>query len=114
MIKIKINSIQLLLSCFLHFLPSPLPWLLFTLFCRLHSPLPWLLFTLFSPAFSKSIKSSRRKIKLLKTTWLLQPLQLLWLLFRPALSLHKNFREFSKWSGNPNFLVLRNLYGSRL
>ena len=29
-------------------------------------------------------------------------------------SLHKNFREFSKWSGNPNFLVFRNLYGSRI
>ena len=29
-------------------------------------------------------------------------------------SLHKNFREFSKWSGNPIFLVFRNLYGSRL
>ena len=25
-------------------------------------------------------------------------------------SLHKNFREFSKWSGHPNFLVFRNLY----
>ena len=27
---------------------------------------------------------------------------------------NKNFREFPKWSGNPNFLVFRNLCGSRL
>ena len=47
-------------------------------------------FYTFSPAFSKSIKSSRRKIKLLKTTWLLQPLQLLRLLFRPARSWRLN------------------------
>ena len=59
----------------------------FYTFCHLQESTlarPWLLFTLFSPAFSKSIKSSQRKIKLLKTTWLLQPLRLLRLLFRPA------------------------------
>ena len=28
--------------------------------------------------------------------------------------LHKNFREVSKSSGNPNFLVFSNLYGSRI
>ena len=71
------------IGSFYTFLTSPLPRLLFTLFA-ISKNLPWLLFTLFSPAFSKSIKSSQRKIKLLKTTWLLQPLRLLRLLFRPA------------------------------
>ena len=58
-------SKNLYLGCFLDFLPSPLPRLLFRLFA-ISMNLPRLLFTLFSPAFSKSLKSSRRKIKVLK------------------------------------------------
>ena len=54
------------LGCFLHFFfCRSLPRLLFRLFA-ISMNLPRLLFTLFSPAFSKSLKSSRRKIKLLK------------------------------------------------
>ena len=50
------------------------------------------------------------KLDLLIFTIFLSPIKLK----KRDFSLHKNFREFSKWSGNLNFLVLRNLYGSRI